>query len=343
MLRDVILPLWMEHVPKELFTFLKKDGVFEMWTGQRIYLRSCERPDAIRGLNLAWAWADELAMVRTSEVFDILQARIGRTKDIPNPCIYATTTPRGYNWMIKKWQRAKSDDYKIIRARSYDNPYMPQAFIDALIADYGEDFAKQEIEAEIIETAGLVWPLTHSIHSAWDYSDLKSYGGVKYAVAGVDWGFSQPCSVLTLVKTKSGHWFVVEEWYKKAMLPQQIYDYMRDIKLRWKVRRFYCDSAEPARVQEANLQGLHCTAVKKGSGSINAGLQEVRQLLHVKGDGKPRLYIHKSCKALIREADDYHYDDDSDQAIGESGDHSCDALRYAIHSEQNAPKIVGFR
>jgi phage terminase large subunit-like protein len=340
MLRDVILPIWKEFIPKEMYTFYKQDKIFELWTGQRIYLRSLENFDAMRGLNVAWAWADELAMVQNQEAYMVMQGRVGRVK-CPCPGIFATTTPRGYNWLVKKWKNG-GKDYVTIRARSEDNPYFSRALLEQLMADYSEEEIRQELWAEVVETTGLAWNINHNIHCNWRAEDLRR-NKITKVVAGVDWGWSVPSAIIVGARTKDGRWWLVDEFYKKNIVPNDLYREMAHLKRKWNIRTFYCDSAEPARIAEANGKGLRCIPSKKGSGSISRGVQEVRGLLKVRGRiGQPGLMVSPHLKWWHKEVESYHFEDaDSDKVVGDDGDHLMDATRYLFDAELNNPQVKG--
>lgn len=342
MLRDVILPLWKEFIPKSLYEIKKKDGLIELATGQTIFLRSCERPDTIRGLNLGWAWGDELAMLQKHEVWRILQGRVGRTKDVPYPCLFATTTPRGWNWIAREFLKREDKNYLTIRARSSDNPHFSPELLEALRESYGEEFARQELDAEVLDVSGLCWQIFPDIHCDWRYSDVA--GKFRRIVAGVDWGFSAPTAIIVCGITKDRKFFLLDEVYKRRLTFSDVYQEMNKLKMKWKIKTFYCDSSEPARIAEACGKGLNCVPAKKGAGSRLRGVQEVRQLLSVSGTlGRPSLYINEErCKNLLRECEGFHYvDDDSDDVVGEDGDHAVDAVRYIIDAEYGGSGIVG--
>ena len=338
MLRDVILPIWKQFIPKQLYTYYVKDATFVLWTGQRIFLRSLDNFETIRGLNLGYAWADELAMVRKEEALAVIEGRVGRIK-CPAPGIFVTTTPRGYNWLIKKW---KGDNYKTIRASSRDNPYFSRALLDHLLATYTQEEIDQEIDAKIIESTGLAWNVSDIVHSSWDYDEIRKKG-IRRAVGGVDWGWSVPAAIIVAVQTKDRQWYLVEEFYRKGMIPNDLYRKMKEIWKRWHLKVYYADSAEPSRIAEANSYGMRVLPAAKGSGSRLAGTQEVRQLLAVRGkSGEPALKIHRSLENWKKEAAGYHYKDaDSDEVIGDDGDHGLDATRYIFDGELNTYSVKG--
>ena len=335
MIRDVMLPVWKEWIPKSLYRLFKSEGRIELWTGQNIFLRSAENPERIRGLNLAWAWGDELAQVPTRDVWQILQGRI-RDPRAKKRGLFATTTPKGWNWLAKMFLQARSDSYRWIRARTSDNPYLPEDFVRGLRQDYGEEFAAQELDAEILELQGLVWPINPRVNCRFDKA--HAIRSCKDFVVGIDWGYSNPSAVVVGGFTEDGTWYLLEEWKKPRQLTEDIIEQLKKFYKKYRFEIVYADPAEPDRIREVKNAGFACKAADRARG---AGLAEVRSLLAVRGDGKPKMYIHPTLRGWLREQEDYHYVEESEDVEGDSGDHLMDATRYMVHSWENRREIRG--
>lgn len=342
MLRDVIITQWEEFIPSRLYTLHKKDQYIELWTGQKLFLRSFERPEGIRGLNLGYAWADEMAIVNNQDAWKILVGRVGRTKGAPYPSIIATTTPRGWNWLTKKFLKNPGKDYKTIRARSSDNPHFNPELLRRLREEYSDDYAAQELDAEIIESGGKPIDIT-DVHTNWEFSSIDNLTGRRRVVGSVDWGFSAPACILIFMQiVKTGKWYLVEEFYKRRVMSSDFYGKMKQLKNKWGVKRFYADSSEPERIATVNGMGISCQPVKKGAGSITNGITEARSLLKVDHKGNPGCYVHRSCTNFIRESDSAYYEgDESEKIICPEGDHAIDCFRYFAREESRGPQIVG--
>ena len=134
-----------EFIPRELRQYHggKRRWVIRAIDGQesRVYLRHAD-PDAPRGLVLDWCWLDEAAMYPEG-FWNNLRATLATRDGI----LFATTTPRGRNWMWKQAvQRAEDGSDFLIRCASIDNPRYPQAEWEAVKARYGVDspFFRQE-------------------------------------------------------------------------------------------------------------------------------------------------------------------------------------------------------
>lgn len=142
MLKDVVVEEWMKWAEDAVLDFHKQDMKFLLKSGSTVLLRSAQHPDRLRGPNLGFVWIDEAAMI-DKDVYEIL---IGRIRKEPGK-IWATTTPRGKNWVSEVFE-----DYT--RATTYDNPHLPDSYIQNLEEQYTEQFRRQEIEGKFVEMGG---------------------------------------------------------------------------------------------------------------------------------------------------------------------------------------------
>ena len=80
---------------------------------------------------------------------------------------------------------------------------------------------------------------------------------------------------------------------------------------------------------ELGARGIKCRRANK---SVLSGIETVAAHLKVQKDGRPRLFIHPSCRNLVRELRDYEWaKDEGDQPV-DGNDHAVDALRYFLHT-----------
>ena len=49
---------------------------------------------------------------------------------------YATTTPEGHSWAFETFEKNAKEDTRLIKAKTSDNPYLPEGFIDSLLENY---------------------------------------------------------------------------------------------------------------------------------------------------------------------------------------------------------------
>lgn len=104
--------------------------------GTEILLRSAERVELLKGVNLSWALIDEPGTIK-QEAFEITQSRIRRGK-----CrqIFLAGTPEGINWFAYTFDHPKPG-YKTIRARGW-HPDVGSYVENQLLKAYGGQPAK---------------------------------------------------------------------------------------------------------------------------------------------------------------------------------------------------------
>lgn len=167
MLKDALLRTFLEIARPLVTRFNQSELTADLINGSTILFRSADNPDRLRGPNLSWAGLDEAALMHA----DTLNIMIGRLRLEPG-MLWFTTTPRGKNHWL--YEHTKTNDTLVVRARTMDNPYLPQAFVEQLRKQYTSDFYRQEVLGEFVELGNRVFkPAT--------YYDALPAGGFKEA------------------------------------------------------------------------------------------------------------------------------------------------------------------
>lgn len=150
MLRDTMLRTFLEIAEKAIVKFNKAEMYMQLSDGKEILFRSADNPERLRGINLGWAGLDEAALVK-KDTLDIL---IGRVRLHPGK-IWLTTTPKGTNnWLYEFINR---ENARVFKSRTFDNPFLPQSYIEELKNSYTKDFYRQEVLAEFVDYSGGVY------------------------------------------------------------------------------------------------------------------------------------------------------------------------------------------
>lgn len=337
MMRDIIIPLWYDWIPRELWTHLKADNQI-IWrpTGRKIYLRSATNPESLRGPNLAWVWLDEAAMILRRRIWDIL---IGRVRDprANRRQTFATTTPAGWNWLVKIFQKG-DHRYHVTRARTRDNKHLPDDFEAALRAQYGDEFSAQELDAEIVDMGGITWPINGRVHCALTLGEMRKQITKGY-FGGVDWGHTNPAAILIGGLDADLRWYLVDAWYKRGQDREVIAAQAAKMKAKWGVRYFYADH-DPEGIRWMKRKGCSVMQAEK---DVISGVQFVRSLLPVRKDGKPRMYIGRWLKDWHREQEGYQMPEGEEEPEGMNGDHLMDATRYLTYTHSLKPMDGGYQ
>jgi predicted phage terminase large subunit-like protein len=153
--------------------------------GTQVLLRSADEPGRLRGLNLGAFYLDEMREYPDRSTLDIM---LGRLR-IGDTCHWGgVSSPAGRNWFydiivsegLDPWGKPDRIDANkrltVIAAATYENPFLPDGYIDDLRKSYTSLYASQELDGNIVNLAG------HVIDSTWfkliDYH--KPLGGVRY-------------------------------------------------------------------------------------------------------------------------------------------------------------------
>jgi hypothetical protein len=146
MLKDTIIPTIKEVAGELLVEFNKGDMYMVFAHGVKLLLRSSDDPDSLRGPNLSFFWMDEPAL-QTHMTWKIM---LGRLRRDPGRA-WCTGTPAGRNWLYKVFVKDADDDYAMFHATSYENPFLPDYYLNSLDKSYEGTFHKQEVHGEFVE------------------------------------------------------------------------------------------------------------------------------------------------------------------------------------------------
>lgn len=301
----------------------------------RVEIKSAEHPDRLRGASLDWIWLDEAAMM-SEETWKILLGRVLDSKGT----IFLTTTPKGKNWVYRDiFMRANEDSrIGVVKAVTTDNSYLDSQDVDYLRAGYSNQFAQQELAAEFVNFEGLVY---HSFdrekNTVIPLSTFPSAGGE--VIGGMDFGLHDPTVHLWVMKY-GGKFYVVDEYYCKD---RTLEDHARAIKSSYWDKFIIRRWADPSGGQERLDFSKYGVDSYEAKNDIRPGINCVQRLFE---DG--RLVIARNCLKTLEEIGQYCYKSKEgrnsfDEPV-DYANHTMDALRYAIYSEdgfsRNHPYIT---
>lgn len=153
-------------------------------------------------------------------------------------------------------------------------------------------------------------------------------------VAGVDFGFSAPSTLVVAYIDKKENVYIVraigETGVNDATWVQLIKDKYHRM---YNVNLYYPDVADPSAIQIMQQNGL--PIAKDIDKSINLGIQTIKRFLRVPGSQDVKLFIAKeTAMPLADELTLYHYKMKADGTVSEipdtDFDHYADALKYLM-------------
>ena len=130
------------------YTYKEARSILYMM-GQKILCRSMDSFDFLRGLELGWAYVDEVRDLQEM-AHKVLIGRL-RDKRAKNKKLLYTTTPCGFNWLKDYFAgKKKTSKYGMINARTKDNYYLEPDYADTLAESYDKLLQKQELDGLFI-------------------------------------------------------------------------------------------------------------------------------------------------------------------------------------------------
>lgn len=270
-------------------------------------------------------WLEEASEFKQND-FQQLDLRLrGRTKNYKQ--IILSFNPISATHWIKRW----FFDRKVEGGKICHSTYKDNRFIDKEYKKRLE--ALKEIDRYYYQVYCLgEWGvLGNLIFSNWRVidtnKDLDWYDDVRF---GVDFGFNNP-SVVLLVGKKENDVYIIKELYQSGLTNK---DLINKIKQRFSIEfmkyYFYCDGAEPNRIEEMKREGIKALPVKKGKDSVLRGVDWLKMR---------KIYIDESCINTQREFEQYKYKEDREGNVLEEPvkefDHTIDALRYSMNDYIN--------
>jgi len=91
-------------------------------TGSRILFRPVDEFERLRGTNLAWFGLDELTYTQ-EEAWLRLEGRL-RDPRAKRLCGFAVWTPKGYDWVYRKFLADRVRGYETVIAKPYENRFL---------------------------------------------------------------------------------------------------------------------------------------------------------------------------------------------------------------------------
>lgn len=338
MLQTVTMPTFVEAVPHEAIRSYKGSPLFIMTLKNEalIFFRSADNAENLRGANLNWFWIDEGALVKEA-AWLIMIGRIRKS----NALGMITTTPKGRNWIWRRFVEARDASYQMARMPTAENQkHLRAGFIEEL--GYTGSYAAQELEGEFVTFDGLVYQnfsRDKHLFNAAELADWLQVGKFQRYIAGVDWGFTNPGVILPHGFDGDGRAYLLEEHYQRR-LPVVSDDpdadswvkKAQEIASRYPGIEFACDPSEPAFIEAFRSKGLNAYGAIN---DIQPGISALYSRLDSYANNAYGWQGIDSAANTISEFEIYHYADPNAGKSGnekpvKEGDHAMDAARYAV-------------
>lgn len=288
--------------------FNKSNLTYKFSNGSYIEFFSADQPDKLRGARRDILFINECNNVS----FESYQQLSIRTKKF----IYLDYNPTNEFWVHTELMNEATSDFIILTYK--DNEALDPAIVKEI------EKAKEKAETSSywenwwkVYGLGQIGTLEGVIFNNWQQIDVLP-NDARLLGYGVDFGYSNDPTAIVEVYKWNDKRIINEICYQKELSNSQIAKFIKT------QEDCYCDSAEPKSIAELRAFGINARAVRKGSDSINFGIQVMQEQEYL---------ITKQSTNLINELRKYAWDKDKKTGATlnkpiDMFNHAIDAFRY---------------
>ena len=286
----------------------------------------------IQGSSIKYCYGDEIAKWN-KEVFAMLQSRL----DKPYSCFDGSCNPEHPGHWLKQFIDREDIDSYIQKYTIFDNPFLPQEFVDDLCTEYaGTVYYGRYIEGEWTLAEGLIYPM---------YADAieepPERKPSQYSMS-IDYGTQNAFAACLWAKYGNTWWMVKEYYYsgRDTGIQKTDTEYADDLdEFVEGTQEVSADRLETIIDPSAasfitELRKRRKYKVRPADNSVADGIRNTAKALK-----NGYIKVSPECKAWKKEVMGYVWDEDSaeDRPVKEN-DHACDAMRYFVQTKKIATR-----
>ena len=204
LIKDIAFPnfkhiLEQHEIPYELN---ETDKEFKTPLG-KIIMRSMDNPNTIVGYEVGYSCIDEADILPKKKMKLAFVKIAGRNrKPLPDGsknCIDLVSTPEGFNFLYDFFVRENKPNRKLIKAKTRDNPFLPESYIETLQDIYSEQELEAYLGGEFVNLlSGTVY---HAFNRKVNHSDREIKSKDKLHV-GMDFNITNMSATIRVTDGK---------------------------------------------------------------------------------------------------------------------------------------------
>ncbi len=176
-------------------------------TRSKVLFRPVDEFERLRGMNLAWFGVDELTYCQ-EQAWVVLEGRL-REPRAKRLCGAGVWTPKGYDWVYRRFVAERVDGYEVVLAAPFENRHLLERipdFYERLKRSYDPQFYDQEVLGKYLSlSGGLAY---HEFDRAEHVKEVTVEAGLPLLWA-LDFNVDPMCSVVAQIR--DGRVAVVDE------------------------------------------------------------------------------------------------------------------------------------
>ncbi|HZU28688.1 MAG TPA: terminase family protein [Bryobacteraceae bacterium] len=348
MLRDATLSTLFEilNANRIPYDFNKAENLLTLnEVRSKILVRSLDEFERLRGTNLAWFAVDELTYT-AEEAWLRLEGRL-RDPKAKKLCGCAVWTPKGFDWVYKRFIQEPVEGYEAILAPAYENRFLLDQipdYYERLKSSYDERFFQQEVLGAYLNvSAGQVY---HAFDRKINVTKAEA-DPVLPLMWALDFNVDPMSSVIA--QRSADEVKVLDEIVLHRASTEQACEEFHNRYPMWEAGVKIYGDASGERMQTCGNSdydvlrrffreaGYRRWGLAKGASNppVKDRVQMMNSLLR-SADGETALYVDAKCKELIKDFEQVTYKPDSsvvDKERDSQRTHLSDALGYLVWQE----------
>ena len=340
------------EIPQALYEYHSVDHIMKFWNGSTIRFASCEHEADVfkfQGLEYDYECFEELTQWEEKHFRLIANCLRTRMPDM-RPFAFGSCNPGGvgHAWVKRLFinrdfrGNENPEDYGIIRANVYDNPWLLEHNPDYLqnLQNLDETYRKAYLEGNWDVFEGQYFTeFDRDVHVVEPFVPMI---GVKRRIIAVDYGYKAPSAVLWMALMNDGSVVMYRELYETELLYDELM--ARAAALTTEREMLTYGVADPSVLEKPSERGNTFSAAAKahgfkmfpGKNDRIEGWNVLRKFLHISidpnsGRRTARLRITANCKNIIRTLPELIHDERDVEDLDTKGDDHCaDSARYGL-------------
>jgi phage terminase large subunit len=312
------LPSLKATAMKDFFEVLDKYGIYDeafhnksinsyFLHGNEIEFISVDDYSKVKGRKRKYLFMNEANELTYNDFVQLSMRTTGR--------IYMDYNPSHAedHWIEEKIK--VRDDVEVFKSTYKDNPFLNKETIQEI-----ERLKDADPNLWRIYGLGLFGIASARIYNHFELCDeLPEVGETIY---GLDFGYNHP-TALVEVREYDDAYYVREVIYSSGLTNLDVIERMRELGIQ-KGKFLFCDSAEPARIEEIRRAGFNAHSSDK---DVKKGIDTLKS---------KKIYVTKDSLNLLKEYRSYSWKTTADNKILDEPvrvmDDALCATRYAIHT-----------
>ena len=324
----------------------KSDKELNIFKFGTIIFRNMSEPEYIIGYEVGYSLIDECDILPKQKMTKAFKQILARNRSplpdkSPNQ-VDVVGTPEGYRWFYDRFVTNESDKYKLIRARTMDNPHLPDDYIDTLKEDYDEKLLQQYLLGEFVNVNGSA--VYHQFDRDVHVCANRDIDPTLPLIISFDFNIN-PYNAIYLIQVIDGKVTVIDNAIIKGKPLVDSLDYLKSKFSHLGAALFsatiYGDAAGKARSQgtaQTNYDlirdaGFHKMKIKTANPRIQDRNNAFNSLLR-NGAGSVNIAICERNQELITDLEQMSYNDKGEvDKANQDLTHSVDSVGYYIEYE----------